>query len=343
MLREMEGLSGQPALSSWVLTDGKAGDELPALSVMDALGLKPEIRRVRPKAPFSWFAPSGPIDPRERPSAPGSPIAPPYPDILIASGRRSVPYMRFVKKASGGRTFTVFLKDPRTGPASADFIWAPAYDRLRGPNVLNTLTSPHRASAERLTAARETPDPRLVHLPTPRVAVIAGGNSRHHRFTDEDIARFIAHLTELASTGVGLMMTASRRTPRELREALTELARKHGGFFWDGTGENPYVSILALADFIVVTADSTNMVGEAAATGRPLLVFEPSGGHRKLVTFMNGLKAEGAVYPFEGRLEGRGYTPLNSTLQIASAIAEGLARHRRALGLPDAALSLENS
>jgi mitochondrial fission protein ELM1 len=158
-------------LTSWVLSDGKAGDELQALSLAEALDLSPEIRRVRPRTPFAWAMPWGPVDPRERPGAHNSPIAPPFPDILIASGRRAVPYLRFVKSASGGRTFTVYLKDPRTGPATADFIWSPSYDRLRGPNVLTTLTPPHRVSPERLTAARAHPDVRLAPLPHPRVAV----------------------------------------------------------------------------------------------------------------------------------------------------------------------------
>jgi len=328
-------------LITWVLTDGKAGDELQALSVTEALGLAPELRRVRPGPPFSWLMPWGPIDPRERPGAPESPLAPPFPDLLVASGRRAVAYLRHVKKATQGRTYTVFLKDPRTGPETADFIWSPEYDRLRGPNVLNTLTPPHRISSAKLEAARARPDPRLAHLPQPRVAVLAGGNSRHHRFTDEDVARFIRHLTAVAETGAGLMVTASRRTPPALREALTGLTATHGGFFWDGTGENPYVDLLALAAFIVATADSFNMIGEAAVTGRPILVFEPSGGHSKLDVYMRALKAHGVVHPFEGRLEGRPYEPLNSTPKVAKAIAEGFRRHRRTLGLPDIALSLE--
>jgi uncharacterized protein len=335
MLRKDTGLI------TWVLTDGKAGDELQALSVTEALGLDPEVRRVKPKPPFTWFMPWGPIDPRERPGAPDSPLAPPFPDLAIASGRRAAAYLRSVKRASGGRTFTVFLKDPRTGPKAADFIWSPDYDRLRAPNVLNTLTPPHRISAKKLEAARAHPDPRLLHLPHPRVAVLAGGDSRHHRFTEEDIARFTRHLTALAETGAGLMVTTSRRTPPALRTALTALTAKHGGFFWDGTGENPYIDILGLADFIVATADSFNMIGEAAVTGRPILVFEPSGGHPKLSVYMNTLKAHGIVHPFEGRLEGQPYEPLNSTPKVAEAIAEGLNRHRRALGLPDIAFSLE--
>ncbi len=330
-------------LTCWVLSDGKAGDELQALSIAEALGLSPEIRRVKPRPPFTWLMPWGPVDPRERPGAHNSPIFPPFPDLLIASGRRAVPYLRFVKRASGGRTYTAFLKDPRTGPGTADFIWSPGYDRLRGPNVLNTLTPPHRVSQERLEAGRAQPDSRLNALPHPRVAVLVGGDSRHHRFTDEDVARFVDHLTVLARTGVGLMITASRRTPPALRDALMALAGRHNGFFWDGTGENPYISMLAVADAIVATADSFNMIGEAAATGVPILVFEPTGGHPKLRVFMDRLKAHGAVHPFEGRLVGQPYRPLNSTFEIASAIAQGLARHRRALGLPDAAFLLENS
>lgn len=335
MLRDGTGLT------SWVLTDGKAGDELQALSVAEALGLVAKVRRVKPKAPFTWLMPWGSIDPRERPGAPDSPLASPFPDLLIASGRRAVAYLRHVKRASGGRTYTVFLKDPRTGPNTADFIWSPSYDGLRGPNVLTTLTPPHRVSAQRIEAARAEPDPRLAHLPHPRVAVLAGGNSRHHRFTEENIARLVQHLTAVAEAGAGLMVTASRRTPATLREALMALTSRHGGFFWDGTDDNPYVDLLALADFIVATADSTNMIGEAAATGRPILVFEPSGGHPKLDVYMSGLKSHGIVHPFEGRLVGQPYEPLNSTPKVAKAIAEGLGRHRRALGLPDIAFSLE--
>ena len=113
----------------------------------------------------------------------------------------------------------------------------------------------------------------------------------------------------LGGTGAGLMITASRRTPPALREALVALAARHGGFFWDGTGDNPCIAMLALADFVVATADSFNMIGEAAATGAPLLVFEPSGGHPKLDRFRQGLEAAGAVPAFTGPLEGARYEP----------------------------------
>lgn len=312
---------------AWVLTDGKAGDEAQCLGVTDAMGLEAAVRRVRPRPLFGLLAPWGPIDPAERPGRAGSPIAAPFPDLLVASGRRAVPYVRSVKRHSGGRTFTVFLKDPRTGPGAADLIWAPAHDGLLGPNVVATLTGPHRISPARLAAARLAPDQHLVALPRPRVAVLVGGDSRHHRFRAADIERFGRGLQRIAETGASLMPALSRRTPERLADAVR--ARTASVL---GPSDVPYMDILALADAIVATADSTNMVGEAVATGAPVLVFEPSGGHPKITAYLDALRRHGAVRPFAGRLEAFTYEPLDATAAIAEAVRDGLARHRAGLG-----------
>lgn len=330
--RAMSGPLLPATTTCWVLTDGKAGDEVQCLGVAEALGLTPEIRHVAPRAPWTWAMPWGPVDPREAPGRPGSPIRPPFPDLLIASGRRTVSYLRRVKRDSGGRTFTVFLKDPRTGAGTADLIWVPRHDRLRGDNVLVTLTSPHRVSAARLATTRGTAPPALGDLPRPRVALLLGGDSRHHRFTASDIDRFTDLLERLAGEGVALMATASRRSPPALSQRVAALVEQSGGFFWDGKGENPYLPMLAIADAFVVTADSVNMVGEACATGQPVFIFEPSERHRgsasKAKAFLRGLMDHGAVRFFDGHLESHAYEPLNSTPVIAAAIAERLPRHR---------------
>ena len=96
-----------------------------------------------------------------------------------------MPYLRYVKQASGGRTFTVFLKDPRTGPKAADFIWAPELRPLRGTECPH---HPHAAAPDLARSASRPRAPRptraLPRCRIPRVAVLAGGDSRHHRFTD---------------------------------------------------------------------------------------------------------------------------------------------------------------
>jgi mitochondrial fission protein ELM1 len=324
--------------SAWILTDGKAGDLVQCQGVAEAMGLVAEERVVRPRAPWVWAMPWGPIDPAEAPGRPGSPLAPPFPDIAIASGRRTVASLRALKRASGGRTFTVFLKDPRTGTGAADFIWVPEHDRLSGANVLATLTSPHRVSPARLEEARRRAAGLLPALPSPRVGVLVGGDSLHYRFAPADVARLVEGLRALAGEGASLMATASRRSSPALAAAVRDGVRESGGCFWDGRGENPYLSLLATADAILVTADSVNMLGEACATGRPVLLFEPSerrpGSAGKVKRFIQGLIDHGAVRLFQGHLESYAYVGIDSTPVIAAAITAAFARRETALGRP---------
>lgn len=322
-------------MSVWVLTDGKAGDELQCLGVAEELTSSPVIHRIHPRAPWYWFTPYGPIDPKDRPDRPSSPLAPPYPDCVIASGRRAVPYLRAIRTLSPS-TFTVFLKDPKTGAGTADLIWVPDHDRLRGKNVITTITPPHRMTGSRLERARREKDPRLARLGHPLAAVLVGGKSRHHDFSQEDIRHFVSRLESLIGNGVHLAITTSRRTPAELDEALKQLVATHPGhFLWDGSGENPYAAMLALSDAIVATADSFNMIGEAAATGTPVFVFDPSGGHPKLTAFIEALRRYGAVHPLTERLEAAPYKPLDATQFIADRIKQEMARKNR---LPAASL-----
>jgi uncharacterized protein len=312
----------------WVVTDGKAGDEQPCLGICDALEVKPRRIHLKPRAPFSWLMPWGPMDPRESPLIHNSPLAPPFPDLLIASGRRAIPALRAVKRASKGKVFTFFMKDPRIALLEADLIWVPEHDSLCGPHVVCSLTTPHRLTQKKIIAARANPDPRLSTLMQPRIAVLVGGNSRHHRFTPQNCADFLNKLRALcargarSAKGASLMITASRRTPPDLTQNLRDLAAQTGGFFWDGSGENPYLSMLALADQIVVTADSFNMVGEAASTGAPISLFEPEGGHRKITHFLEMLRAQGVIRPLTGEIEHCSYTPLDSTPRIAQILLE---------------------
>lgn len=314
-------------LRCWVLTDGKVGDEIQCLGIAEALGLHPERRHVAPRRCFAFAMPYGPIDPREAPGEPGSPLAPPFPDLAIAAGRRAVPYLLALKRASRGETFAVFVKDPYWRRGAMDLIVLPEHDRRSAPNIITTLTPANRLHGSVLAAARAAPDPRLAALPHPRVALILGGKSQHHSFekADRDALAHIAR--ELAASGCGLMVTPSRRTEPMLLEsliaALSDLPpeKRANVFLWTGTGENPYVAILALADAIIVTGDSVNMVGEAAATGAPVHVYEPSGGHRKISGYLDRLEALGVIRRWRGRLEDWRYTPINATAEIAAEIA----------------------
>jgi mitochondrial fission protein ELM1 len=326
-----------------VLGSGMVGHEMNCLGVAEALGAKYRMRRVAPRAMFARLAPYGPVDPKDRPSNPASPLAPPYPDIAIASGRVAAPYLRALKKASP-QTFTVFLQDPRAFRAKFDLIWTPEHDSAHGRNVIKTLTSPHPFSPSRLARDRIAPDPRLIVLSQPRAAVMLGGPSGGRDFSPAYVARLVAAVEAIARQGYTVMVTPSRRTPPEVTAAVrAALAHVAESFVWDGAGHNPYGAMLALADAILVTGDSVNMIGEAAATGAPVHVLELAGSE-KIDRFITGLEKAGAVRRFKDRLEDFSYRKIDASGAIAGAIAERFETfrsrtRRREFALPE----VENS
>jgi len=319
---------------AWIISDGKAGHEALSLGVAEALGVKAEIKRVAPAGLWKAIAPWGPVSPRERFGTPHTQFAPPWPQIAIAAGRTTTPYIRALKRKAGLKTFTVVLMDPKTGTATADLFWVPEHDRRRGPNVIATLTAPHAQSPERLAALRASADHGLAALKEPRVAVLVGGPNDRYRYPPAVIERFAATVRSLADLGAGLMITVSRRTPPALVAALDEVVRGRDVVFWKGEGANPYPAFLACADAFLVTADSVNMAGEAAATGRPIYVFEPEGGAEKFKTFHAALHEMGVTRPAPDRFDEIGdwsYLPLFAADTIAAEIEQRWQRRKSLL------------
>ncbi|MFT3730893.1 MAG: mitochondrial fission ELM1 family protein [Hyphomicrobium sp.] len=309
--------------TAWVFSDGKAGHEAQCLGVVEALGLSPVIKRVNLTGIYKLAAPWGPLPPGEGMGKAGGPLGPPWPAFAFATGRTTIPYIRALRRRAGVQTYTVVLMDPKTGPNSADLIWVPEHDRRRGPNVITTLTAPHRFSAERIEALRATMPPDIAALPQPRIACLIGGPNGDYRYTPEDEDRLVQALRALADTGAGLMITTSRRTPSDVAARLQDSIAGKPAIFWSGGGANPYPDFLAHADAFVITADSVSMACEAAATGKPIFIFSPTGGSAKFDRFHAALAAYGATRPLPPPgepLPTWTYKPLHAAETIADEI-----------------------
>lgn len=317
----------------WIISDGKAGHELQMLGVAEALGVEPVIKRIpEPGRMYKWAAPYGPPPRAARPGQPGSPFNAPWPALALATGRLTTPYIRALKKAAGLATYTVILLDPKTGPKTADLFWVPEHDARRGPNVVTTLTSPHRYTQDRLAALRANVPEDINTLPYPRVAVLIGGPNGDYRYEVADNARLTRLLGDLAGQGAGLMITASRRTPPGLMAAIDAATAGARRILWNGEGANPYPDFLAHADAFIVTADSVNMAGEAAATGKPVHIFHPSGGSSKFDRYHAALEAHGITRRLDDATQIAAqwsYAPLNSAEIIAAEICRRMSQRAR--------------
>ena len=105
-----------------------------------------------------------------------------------------------------------------------------------------------------------------------------------------------------------------------MRRALTDALAPHGAWLWDGSGDNPYFGLLALADAIVVTADSVSMISEAVATAAPVLVAALPGRSRRQAAFLRALIDDGRVRLYQGRFAHWPVAPLDDTAAAAAEL-----------------------
>lgn len=304
----------------WAISDGRAGLEAQVVGLAEAIGLPFETKVVHPRWPWTmlpvtlWPAPFSVLRPGS------SRFAPPWPDLVIGCGWRSIPYMLAIKRLSGGKTLTVQTQDPRIRTDLFDVVVAPEHDRIRGGNVFSIVGSPNRVTPEKLAAAAGEWRPKFEPLPQPRVAVLIGGTSKAYRLTAARMREIAEDLKALQKTGAGLMITTSRRTGTDQIQVLKDAMKGSGAFLWTGDGPNPYFGMLGLADAILVTADSTNMITEAATTGKPVHILALLRGSTKFGRFHEALVDRGIARPYSGRLEKWSYPPLSETARAAGFI-----------------------
>lgn len=297
----------------WVVTEGMAGTENQCLGVAAALGVEPVVKKIKLAPPWNLFSPylgfeiAGSFIP---------PLLPPWPDLLLASGRKGIAAARYIKKKSGKRTFTVFIQDPRIDPAQFDLVAVPAHDPTRGENVIVTDAAPNRITPETLDAARRQFQ-KFATLHRPRIAVLIGGDSKAHRLTRPVLEKLV---TQLQGLNAGLMVTVSRRTGKAHEDFLRGALAGPYCHFWDGSGANPYLGMLGWADAILVTNDSVSMLSDAASTGKPVYAIALQGGGQRLDLLQKNLIDKGILRVFEGKIERWDYPPLQDSARIGAEI-----------------------
>jgi hypothetical protein len=313
--------------TTWVITDGKMGMVSPAMGLAEAVGFDIVPKTIRPAAPWKWLPaniwPAGASG-----VAPGGDLLDGEPpDLIVSCGRHAVGPALWLKRRHGDRCFLTHVQHPRAKVSAFDLIVAPEHDRLRGPNVIEVRGSLHGVTPAKLRDAAARFAPRYSDARRPLVAVLVGGSNSVYTLNDRTVDTLIENLTHLAEAyDAGLLITLSRRTGdaagRRLRDALQEAAVE----IWDETGENPYHAYLGLADAIVVTCDSVNMISEACSTGKPVYIVPlPGGEGSKFAAFHESLVSAGTARFFEGRLDSWSYDPLDETARAAREVRKRLA------------------
>lgn len=260
----------------WVLTDDKAGHTNQSIGLANSLGFPYETRRM---ASSRWSRLSNRLlgstllgvsrDESE-------PLDPPWPDLVITTGRRCAPVARWIAKQSRGHARIVQIgrkgadmaEGIDLGVTCAHFRLLPHRRRIETTTPINGITD------ETLASARERWRS-LVSDPSERpVVLIAGGASPHHEF-DAAAAKKLGEQVVAFAAGRPVLAITSPRTGAAAEDGLEQglAGAGHLHRFGGGGDANPYLGYLASAAAIVATGESESMLGEAVATGVPVYIY----------------------------------------------------------------------
>ena len=307
----------------WVLSNGIIGMDNQSLGLAHALGLDVVKKTMVASAPWKYFPPQLWLAPLRFLGAGSDAFVPPWPDVVIGTGRLNIALSIAIKRASGGRCFNIRIQNPHVAQRHFDVIVAPLHDQCKGANVIETLGAVNSVTTARLNAAATQFSARLAQLPRPLIGALIGGTNRSYTLDAAFAAKLADKLIAAArSSGGSVVLTPSRRTAPEALAVLKQRLAAVPSMVWDGNGDNPYMTYLALADYLVVTADSVNMASEACFTGKPVFVEGLTGGSSKFEQFHRTLQQRGYTRSFTGELADWSYPPLDETARVAHLIKQ---------------------
>lgn len=310
-------------MTCWIMTTGEAGMRSQVRGLAEGLGVEYSEKIISIKKPWKWI-PSQIIPLPFMILGKGKEaITPPWPDLIITCGRRSIPIALAIKKANQGKTFTIHIQDPKINPRKLDIVIPPIHDELEGENVFPTFGNLHPISQNSLSHNRSNPHRAISNLSKPIISVLIGGKSKAFTLSEENATFIASELLKYHEQGYAIALTFSNRTEEKTKLIIRNaLQNQDNIYIWSGEGENPYISMLACSEYIMVTADSTSMVTEAAATGKPIYILPTEGGNRKFSLFHNMMSNAGFTRQYKGALESWDYKPMDETGRIVALLKE---------------------
>ena len=243
-------------------------------------------------------------------------------DIIISCGRKSVIPSIFLKQKYGNKVMNIHIQDPKVSLNNFDFIIAPEHDGLNGKNVLTSKGAIHYLRNNEL-------DENINYLKSrinkeKIVSFIIGGPTKYYSYDDKTIDKiFLKIKNNFVDKNFQLILIPSMRTPKSIiTKAIAYF--DHNQIIITDVDKKAYLSSLKLADYIVVTCDSTSMISEAAMTGKPIYVAQipASRTNKRFDKFFELFKSLSIIKDLENSLTEWSYDKLNETDRISRYIKE---------------------
>ncbi|MEI7999320.1 MAG: ELM1/GtrOC1 family putative glycosyltransferase [Candidatus Omnitrophota bacterium] len=231
------------------------------------------------------------------------------PDFIVACGSQ-VAGVSFILSRTWPTQSIHILK-----PGVLDWRWfslivLPQHDKPSGSSfkrLMLTKVALNLITVEYLKQQEEKLLLRYSHLKgnvRSKIGVLIGGNTKGVVFDSHQIRLLVHQLKDAAKHfNMDLLVTTSRRTPKDIDEMLTKELRNFERcplliIANDSNIPEAVGGILALSDLLVVSGESISMISEAVSSGKKTIVFSAGGNYTqnsssKYDRFVLGLNQQG--------------------------------------------------
>ncbi len=194
-------------------------------------------------------------------------------DILISCGRKSVIPSIYLKKNSKKKVFNIHIQDPKVALNNFDIVIAPEHDGLYGKNVITSKGALHYLTLKEI---KNNHDYLLNKIDKDKdyLLLILGGPNKYYNYDHQNLINIFNKVKViLNNNNLKAIIIPSMRTPKKTIDLADEKMGKEN-LVIKSVDKKAYLSGLSLANYIVVTCDSTSMISEAAMTGKPIYVAD---------------------------------------------------------------------
>ncbi len=245
-------------------------------------------------------------------------------NIVISCGRKSVIPSIFLKKKFKNKIMNIHIQDPKVSLNNFDFIIAPEHDGLRGENVLISKGAIHYLRKEELEQNKNYLEKKISKKKI--VTFIVGGPNKYYDYDENSIDQIFNKIQKnFIKSGYQLIFIPSMRTPQNIiNKAINYFDEEQ--IIINKIDKKAYLSSLELADYIVVTCDSTSMISEAAITGKPIYVAQMTASreNKRFKNFYSLFKSLNIIRNLENSISNWNYKKLDETNRISSYVKEKL-------------------
>ncbi len=246
-------------------------------------------------------------------------------DLIISCGRKSVIPSIFLKKNNNKKIKNIHVQDPKVNFKNFDYIISPEHDDLKADNIISSKGAIHYLTSQEIHEKKNYLSERI-SKEKKIITLILGGPTKYYAYSNQNLLNIFSKINkQLFKNNFQVIVIPSNRTPTKTIDLAKKFFNKEH-LIIEKVDKDAYLSSLGIADYIIVTCDSSSMISEAALTGKPLYVamIPPLKKDTRFKKFRKLFERMNIIREFDDKLEVWNYEKLDETSRIAYELKKKL-------------------